>query len=119
VKNALSPYEERELLPLGYGITNVVDRATAAAAELSPADLIAGGKKLEAKVRRYRPRVLAVLGVGAYRAAFGRPKAAVGRQDETIGRAIVWVLPNPSGLNAHYQSGGLAEVFTRLRRIVE
>jgi len=115
----LSPYEERELLPLGYGITNVVDRATAAADELSPEEYVAGGKKLEAKARRYRPRVLAVLGVGAYRTAFDRRGAAVGRQDETVGGAAVWVLPNPRGLNAHYQAGTLAEVFAELRREVE
>jgi len=115
----LSPYEERELLPLGYGITNVVDRATAAADELSAEEYVAGGKKLEAKVRQYWPRVLAVLGVGAYRTAFDRRGAAVGRQEETIGNAAVWVLPNPSGLNAHYQAGTLAEVFAELRREVE
>jgi len=114
-----SPFEERVLLPLGYGITNVVDRATAAADELSPEEYVAGGRKLEAKVRRYRPRVLAVLGVGAYRTAFDRRGAAVGRQDETLGGAAVWVLPNPSGLNAHYQAGQLADVFTRLRQEVE
>ena len=114
-----SPYEERELLPLGYGITNVVDRATAAADEIAPKEFVAGGRKLEAKVERYRPRVLAVLGVGAYRVAFGRPKAQVGPQEETIGGAAVWVLPNPSGLNAHYQAEGLGEVFAQLRRDVE
>src|SRR5215213_310880 len=112
----LSPYEAQELLPLGYGITNVVARATAAADELSAAEFVEGGRGLEAKVRRYRPRVLAVLGVGAYRSAFDRRGAAVGRQDETIGGATVWVLPNPSGLNAHYQLKGLTEVFTTLRR---
>jgi TDG/mug DNA glycosylase family protein len=115
----LSPYEERELLPLGYGITNVVDRATAAAEELSAEEYVEGGRRLEAKVSRYSPRVLAVLGVGAYRTAFGRRGAAVGRQDEPLGGATVWVLPNPSGLNAHYQLNGLIEVFKRLRREVE
>src|SRR5207302_2309075 len=70
----LSPFEERELLKLDYGITNVVNRATAMADELSTTELIAGGQRLEAKVRRYRPRCLAVLGIGAYRAAFNRPK---------------------------------------------
>jgi TDG/mug DNA glycosylase family protein len=115
----LSPYEERELLPLGYGITNVVARATAAADELSPEEYVAGGRELEAKVRQHKPRVLAVLGVGAYRTAFDRRGAAVGRQDETIGGAAVWVLPNPSGLNAHYQAEQLADVFTRLRREVD
>jgi TDG/mug DNA glycosylase family protein len=115
----LSPYDERELLPLGYGITNVVDRATAAAEELTPRDYAEGGKRLEAKVRKYKPKVLAVLGVGAYRTAFNRPKAKVGRQDETISDTAVWVLPNPSGLNAHYQLNGLVEVFRELRREVE
>jgi TDG/mug DNA glycosylase family protein len=115
----LSPYEEKELLPLGYGITNVVARATAAADEVSAEEFVEGGRKLETKVRRYRPRVLAVLGVGAYRTAFNRRGAAVGRQDDTIGGAAVWVLPNPSGLNAHYQLNGLIEVFSNLRRAVE
>ena len=115
----LSPYEEQELLPLGYGITNVVARATAAAAELSAEEYVEGGRNLEAKVRRYRPRVLAVLGVGAYRTAFGRPKAAVGPQEEALGGAAVWVLPNPSGLNANYQMGRLVEVFDALRRAVD
>ncbi|HZN65166.1 MAG TPA: G/U mismatch-specific DNA glycosylase [Tepidisphaeraceae bacterium] len=111
----LSPYEERELLPLGYGITNVVDRATAAADELTAEDYSQGGRRLEAKVRKCKPKVLAVLGVGAYRTAFVRPKARVGRQEETIGDTAIWVLPNPSGLNAHYQLNGLVEVFRELR----
>ena len=115
----LSPYEELELLPLGYGITNVVARATAAAAELSPGEYVEGGKTLEAKVCRYHPRVLAVLGVGAYRTAFNQPKANVGRQEGTIGDAEVWVLPNPSGLNANYQMDRLVEVFSELRNRVE
>ena len=115
----LSPYEEQELLPLGYGITNVVARATAAAAELSAGEFVEGGRKLQEKVRRYAPRVLAVLGVGAYRVAFNRPKANVGPQEEQIGESKLWVLPNPSGLNAHYQAQSLTEVFTRLRREVE
>ena len=115
----LSPFEEQELLPLGYGITNVVARATAAAEELGHEEFVAGGRKLAAKVRKYRPRVLAVLGVGAYRAAFDRPGAQVGPQDQTIGQTRLWVLPNPSGLNAHYQAGKLAEVFRELRQEVE
>ena len=115
----LSPFEERELLRLGYGITNVVDRATATADELKREELIAGGKKLVAKVKKYRPRVLAVVGLGAYRVAFDRPKAQVGRQEETIGDTRLWVLPNPSGLNAHYQPKDLARVFGELRREVE
>ena len=115
----LSPSEERELLTIGYGITNVVARATATAAELSAPEFVEGGKRLEAKGRRYRPRVVAVLGVGAYRAAFDRPRAALGRQDQLLGGSIVWVLPNPSGLNAHYRLHDLAELFRELRTAVD
>ena len=114
----LSPYDERELLALGYGITNVVDRATAAAEELAAEEYAEGGRNLAAKLRKYRPAVLAVLGVGAYRAAFNRPKAKVGQQDDPLEGAAVWVLPNPSGLNANYQMDRLVEVFTDLRRAV-
>lgn len=110
-----SPFEERELLPLGYGITNVVPRTTAAADELSDDEIRAGGKKLVAKVKRNKPEVLAILGVGAYRTAFDRPKAKVGPQDETIVDTKLWVLPNPSGLNANYQAADLARVFRELR----
>ena len=115
----LSPFEERELLAHGYGITNVVERATATAAELSAAEYVEGGRKLAARVRRYRPGFLAVLGVGAYRTAFGRPKATLGLQAEAIGETSVWVLPNPSGLNAHYQPKDLARMFRELRLAVE
>ncbi|XXU82302.1 G/U mismatch-specific DNA glycosylase [Sorangium sp. So ce1099] len=114
----LSPSEERELLKLGYGITNVVERATASADELSPEELAAGGVRLAAKVRRYRPRFLAVLGIGAYRSAFGRPQAAPGPQPETIDATRIWVLPNPSGLNASYQPEKLAAMFRALREAV-
>jgi double-stranded uracil-DNA glycosylase len=114
----LSPFEEQELISLGYGITNVVARATAAAEELEPHEFVAGGKKLVARVKKYRPKVLAILGVGAYRAAFDRPKAQVGAQEETIGDTRLWVLPNPSGLNARYQADRLADVFGALRRSV-
>jgi TDG/mug DNA glycosylase family protein len=114
----LSPFEEHELLESGYGITNVVERATATAAELSAGEFVEGGRRLTAKVRRYRPRWLAVLGIGAYRAAFDRPRARLGRQDETIGDTMVWVLPNPSGLNAHYQPKDLARVFGELRAAI-
>jgi TDG/mug DNA glycosylase family protein len=113
-----SPAEERELLPLGYGITNLVQRASATADELTKEEYIAGGQRLAAKVAQYTPAVLAVLGVGAYRSAFNRPRAAVGRQAETIGDTMIWVLPNPSGLNAHYTLEGLAAVFADLRRAV-
>ena len=115
----LSPFEEQELLAHGYGITNVVERATATAAELSAEEFVEGGRKLEARVRRYRPRFLAVLGVGAYRTAFARPKAGLGLQTEPIGETSVWVLPNPSGLNAHYQPKDLARMFRELRLAVE
>ena len=115
----LSPYEERELLPLGYGISNVVDRATAAAEELRPEEYIEGGRRLAAKLRKYRPAVLAVLGVGAYRAAFAQPRAQVGPQETPLEGSAVWVLPNPSGLNANYQMDRLVEVFTDLRRAAE
>lgn len=114
----LSPYEERELLPLGFGITNVVDRATAAAEELEPQEYVEGGRTLAAKIRKFKPRVLAVLGVGAYRCAFGQKKAVVGPQPDPLEDAAVWVLPNPSGLNANYQMDRLIEVFTDLRRAV-
>ncbi len=112
----LSPFEELELLQLHIGVTNVVARATAAAAELTKDDFTKGGSRLKAKVRRYRPRVVAVLGVGAYREAFARPKAVIGEQDEKIGEARVWVLPNPSGLNANYQLNDLVKLFKELRR---
>jgi TDG/mug DNA glycosylase family protein len=115
----LSPFDERELLPLGYGITNVVARATASADELTRDEFIAGGKKLIAKVKKNRPKLLAVVGVGAYRNAFGRPKAKVGLQDETIDGTRLWVLPNPSGLNANYQAAALADAFAALRRYVD
>ena len=114
----LTPYEEQELLPLGYGITNVVERATATAAELSRDELVEGGRRLVEKLERYRPQCLAVLGVGAWRAAFGRPDAALGRQPDTLGGARVWVLPNPSGLNAHYTLEGLAEKLRELHAVL-
>ena len=109
------PSEQHELLQLGYGITNVVARATAAADELSREELLAGGRALVRKVKKYEPRYLAVVGVGAYRTAFERPKAKMGLQDETIGATRIWVLPNPSGLNANYQADALVEMFRELR----
>jgi TDG/mug DNA glycosylase family protein len=115
----LSPYDEKELLPLGYGITNVVARATAAADELEPEEYILGGRALLARLRKYRPAILAVLGVGAYRTAFQQPKAQVGPQETRLERSAVWVLPNPSGLNANYQMDRLIEVFGELRRAAD
>src|SRR5438477_6943117 len=114
----VSPFDERELLPNGYGITNVVMRATASADQLTARELREGGKQLAGKVRRYKPTFLAMLGLGAYRAAWERPKAITGRQEETIGETIVWVLPNPSGLNAHYQAKDLARMFRELKAAV-
>jgi len=110
----LSPFDERELLKSGYGITNVVQRTTASADQLTKDEIVVGGERLRAKVLRYRPKVLAVLGVGAYRTAFNRPKANVGRQNEQIGQTILWVLPNPSGLNANYQANDLARLFREM-----
>lgn len=114
-RRLLSPFEERELLRNGYGVTNVVPRATATADLLTREELLKGGRRLIAKIRRYRPGVLAILGLGAYRAAFNQPKTTVGRQEEMIGDTILWVLPNPSGLNANYQREELARLFTELK----
>ena len=114
----LLPVEERELLALGLGVTNVVAHATASASELTKDDFVKGGRRLRAKVRRHRPRIIAVLGVGAYREAFAHPEAVMGEQDERIAEARVWVLPNPSGLNANYQLNDLVKLFTQLRKAV-
>ncbi len=114
----LAPWEEHLLLPSGYGITNLVPRATAAAAELTPAEFVVGRRRLERKVGRHGPRWIAVLGVGAYRTAFGRPRATLGRQSETVGAAGLWVLPNPSGLNANHQIADLARLFRELHESV-
>jgi TDG/mug DNA glycosylase family protein len=114
----LHPSQRAELLACRIGITNVVDRATAAADELTPDDYLEGGKRLVKKVERYTPKVLAVLGVGAYRTAFGRKNAKVGRQGQPIRATEVWVLPNPSGLNAHFQKPEMANVFRELRDAV-
>lgn len=111
----LHPSEERTLLARGCGVTNVVARCTATAAELAPAEYVAGGRVLADKVRRHRPRILAVLGIGAYRTAFARPRAALGEQPERLADARVWVLPNPSGLNANYSAADLAALFRALR----
>ena len=115
----LHPSEERQLLDYGYGITNLVARATATADELSPDELVAGRRRLIAKVKRYQPKVVAVLGIGAYRTAFGQKAVLLGRQPEGLGNTIVWVLPNPSGLNAHYQLSGLVEQFRMLREAID
>lgn len=115
----LSPSEDMSLLQRGYGITNVVDRATARADELAPGEFLASRPVLSGKVQQYQPRCLAILGIGAYRAAFQQPKAVVGRQPESLHGATLWVLPNPSGLNAHYQLEGLARSYQELRTALQ
>ena len=115
----LDPSEERELLALGYGITNLVPRATATADELRPEELIAGRQRLAGKVKRYQPQVVAVLGIGAYRTALAQIAAALGQQPERLAVATLWVLPNPSGLNAHYQLADLVEHFRELLEAVK
>ena len=111
----LDPSDEHELLEYGLGITCFVSRTTARADELSKDEFIAGGKMLERKLELYKPKMLAVLGLGAYRMAFGRPKAAVGLQAETFGSTRIWLLPNPSGLNANYQLDDLVRLFLELK----
>ncbi|RPJ37026.1 MAG: G/U mismatch-specific DNA glycosylase, partial [Chloroflexi bacterium] len=111
----LDPSEEQELLCFGCGITNVVARATAAASELKRAELVEGGRILEEKIRACTPRCLAVLGITAYRGAFNRHDAQNGPQPEGIGQTRLWVLPNPSGLNAHYRIADLAHLFQQLK----
>jgi TDG/mug DNA glycosylase family protein len=115
----LSPFAERELLALGIGVTNLVDRATATADQLSADELARGGRRLEAKVLRHAPAFVAFLGIGAYRSAFGRSKAALGLQPEAIGETRIWLLPNPSGLNASYSLAALGEAFRALARAAD
>ena len=110
-----SPFEDRSLLELGLGITNLVARTTATADELTVEELRSGAKTLERKVRRWKPHVVAFVGITAYRTAFGRPRARIGPQDESLGGARVWVLPNPSGRTAAYQLPQLIEAFAALR----
>ena len=112
----LHPSEQADLLQGGCGITNLVNRGTATAAELSPDEFVAGRRRLAAKVRRYRPGIVAFLGVGAYCDAFHLKTALIGPQAEKFEGAEVWVLPNPSGLNANYQLPALVKLFRRLRR---
>jgi TDG/mug DNA glycosylase family protein len=113
------PSEDRELLIYGYGITNIVARATVAAAELTTDELAAGSQQLRNKVQQYQPQVLAVLGISAYRLAFNQPRAVLGQQSETIGTTRLYVLPNPSGLNAHYTPADLARVYSEFRLAAE
>ena len=114
----LKPWEERELLAFGCGITNFVNRTTATAAELADDELRAGAKKLEQMLKKFRPKVLAMLGVGAYRVGFERKAAKLGRQAEMIGETVLWVMPNPSGLNAHHTPASLGKLFGELKQAV-
>lgn len=111
----LAPAEQDDLLRYGCGVTNFVARATARADQLSAAELAEGGRRVSDLVQRFQPQGVAVLGITAYRAAYARPRAALGRQPELLGGRPVWVLPNPSGLNAHYTPVSLADVFRALR----
>jgi len=115
----LSPFDERELLSHNLGITNVVSHATASASEVTKEDFVRGGRTLRRKVRRYRPRIVAILGIEAYRKAFGQLEVEIGEQDETIDDARLWVLPNPSGLNANYQLKDFTRLFRKLRKAAE
>ena len=107
----MSDDDRRHLIDRGIGITNVVHRATAKASELGPAELRSGGAELRRFVADHRPAVVAVAGVTAYRTAFGQPKAAMGRQGEPFEGAALWVVPNPSGLNAHETTESLAVAY--------
>lgn len=111
----LTPAEEKQLLELGLGITNLVRRATATADQVTSEELVAGRLRLEKKVRRYQPRFVAVVGIGAFRTAFAQPKALLGPQSQPLAGANLWVLPNPSGLNAHYRIDDFARLFRELR----
>jgi double-stranded uracil-DNA glycosylase len=115
----LQPSEEQELLALGYGITNMVRRATATAQELKPHEYRAGAQRLEETVRTYGPRLVCFLGIGAYRTGLGRPKAQLGLQEEAIVGTPVWVLPNPSGLNAHFTLEDFGRLLAEVRQAAE
>jgi len=114
----LSPHEDRGLLAFSLGITNFVERSTATADKLTKAELVAGTHALRAKCARFRPRYLAILGISAFRTAYAKPKAIFGPQPETIAETAVWVLPNPSGLNAHFTPDRLAQVFKEFREAI-
>ncbi len=115
----LSPFEDGSLLERGLGLTNLVARTTATADELTRDEIREGAQRLADRLGPLRPRFVALLGIGAYRTGFGRPKASLGPQEEELAGARLWVLPNPSGLNAHYQVDDLAKRFRELRTEVE
>jgi TDG/mug DNA glycosylase family protein len=114
----LSPFEDRLLLEVGCGITNLVARATATANELTADELRHGGQLFRRKVIRYSPAVIAFLGITVFRTAFERANASLGEQRDRLLSSRIWVLPNPSGLNAHYQLAELSELFRELHRSV-
>jgi TDG/mug DNA glycosylase family protein len=118
-RTVLQPWEQRAMLASGIGITNLVARATASAAELTNDEIRAGRARLERKVRRYHPRIVAIVGIGAYRVAFDRPKATFGEQPERLAGARLWVLPNTSGLNANHQARDFAKAFGEIRRAID
>ena len=111
----LEPREETKMLEYGYGITNLVNRATASADEIGDEELRRGRRSLSGKAGWYRPGTVAVLGLTAYRTAFGEREAGIGEQERRIGDSALWVLPSPSGLNAHYQLADFARLFSRLK----
>jgi double-stranded uracil-DNA glycosylase len=110
-----SPYEDQKLQELGLGISNFVERESAKADELEPAEIKAGMKNLKLKIINYKPKVVCFLGMGAYRIATGNKKARLGLQEEQIGTSKIWVLPNPSGLNAHFQMADWERMFKELK----
>lgn len=114
-----SPWDEQELLSFGLGITNLVARTTATAAEVTPEEFVAGAERLTRVLVQYRPRVVAFLGIGAFRTAFGKPKATPGLQPERIASTALWVLPSPSGLNANHQLSDLIALLAELRMWVD
>jgi len=115
----LNPWETAALLEAGCGVTNLVARSTASAAELDADELRSGRRRLERKVRRFRPRAVAIVGIGAYRIAFDEPRATPGLQAKRLAGTLFWVLPNTSGLNANHQAADFARAFGELRRALE
>lgn len=115
----LTPARQEDLLDIGCGLTNLVERATTSGRDLSGDELVVGARVLEEKIELLRPRSVAILGISAYRRAFGRPDVRMGRQMPGLGPAPLWVLPNPSGVNAHFPPPALAKVFRDFRRDLE
>jgi TDG/mug DNA glycosylase family protein len=112
----MNDQQRRHLIERGIGITNIVDRATGRAAELSRDELRRGAQQLAAKIAGWQPRVVAIAGITAYRVAFDRPRATAGRQSEALAGAELWVVPNPSGLNAHETITSLAAAYRRVAK---